>query len=390
MTHFTRVLTGLEALLRQPQLLHGRRIGLVTNPTGVTRDLTPVAEALLCVNGVELRALFGPEHGLRGAVQDAIAVRGSIDPASGLPVHSLYGEHRKPSAGMLDGLSTLVFDMQDIGCRYYTYAYTLSYIMEAAAEHGIEVIVLDRPNPITGAHVEGPVLSVDMASFVGRYPIPVRHGLTIGEFARYINAEFAIGCTLTVVPMGGWRHAMWFDQTGLPWVAPSPNIATPDTCAVYPGTCLFEGTNLSEGRGTTHPFEWIGAPWVDGPALAAGLNGRGIPGVRFRAIEFEPTFGKHMGAACQGVQVHVVDRVRLRPFELGLHMLVACLDLFRGEFEFLPTSWEGQPPHIDLLTGDPAIRLALLDGADVREIARRWSRDVRAFARQRTRSLLYD
>lgn len=389
MTRPTPILTGLDVLCRNPARLRGRRIGLVTNPTGITRDLRPAADALRAA-GLAPAALFGPEHGLRGATQDGLPIASSVDPDSGAPIHSLYGQHKKPTPEMVRGLDALVFDMQDVGCRYYTYIYTLSYVMEAAAEAGLEVVVLDRPNPITGARVEGPILRPAMSSFVGRYPLPVRHGLTVGELARTFNAEFGIGCALTVIPMRGWRRAMWFDQTGLPWVAPSPNIATPETCAVYPGTCLFEGTNMSEGRGTPHPFEWIGAPWADGRALASELNARRLPGAGFRAVTFEPTFGKFVGQVCHGVQMHVPKRERLRPFEAGLHMLDACRRLFGHDFAFLPTSWEGSPPHLDLLTGDPAIREAITAGVAVDEIARGWAAPARAFARRRAALLLYD
>jgi uncharacterized protein YbbC (DUF1343 family) len=380
---------GIDILLKQPQQLRGRKIGLITNPTGVTSDLRATADTLAAHRGVELRALFGPEHGIRGEVQDGLAVAAGVDEETGLPVHSLYGADKRPSAEVLGDIDLLIYDIQDVGCRYYTYPYTLSHVMEAAAECDIEVMVLDRPNPINGVTLEGPILNPDFASFVGRYPIPVRHGLTVGEFAQFINAEFGIGCRLSVVPMQGRRREMWFDQTGLSWVSPSPNIPTLDTATVYPGTCLFEGTNVSEGRGTTHPFEFIGAPWANGHELAAELNALKLPGVRFRPIHFEPTFSKHAGQACHGVQVHVVNRDRFRPFETGLHMLSAFLKRYSCDFAFLPTSWEGAPPHFDLLTGGAQLREALLAGAPIDELVQAWQPALHTLRRKARPHLLY-
>lgn len=384
-----KVHTGIDQLRRRPRLVQGRRIGLVTNPTGVARDVTPTLYVVARAPGARLVALFGPEHGASGAVQDGLPVASGVDASSGLRVYSLYGERKRPTREMLDGIDLLIYDIQDVGVRFYTYVYTLAYVMEAAAECGVEVMVLDRPNPIGGERVEGPVLEPEYASFIGRYPIPVRYGLTVGELAQYLNDVHAIGCDLTVVRMGGWTRDMWHDATGLPWIAPSPNIATLATCEVYPGTCLFEGTNMSEGRGTAHPFEWIGAPWADGRALAAELNARGLPGVRFRETHFAPTFSKHTGVDCAGVQPHVTDRYRLRPFEMGLHMIDACLRLFPHDFEFLPTSWEGRPPHFDLLTGNGWVREAILSRTPIQAVAALWQPGLRAFERARRRFVAY-
>ena len=381
------LLPGINVLLKQPRRLRGRKIGLVTNPTGVTRDLHPTADALASLPDVTLRALFGPEHGIRGETQAGLAVAPGVDEATGLPVHSLYGANKKPSAEALGDIDLLIYDIQDVGCRYYPY--TLSYVMEAAAERGIEVMVLDRPNPINGLTLEGPILDPAFASFVGRYPIPVRHGLTVGEFAQFINAEFGIGCRLSVAPMRGWRRDMWFDQTGLPWVGPSPNIPTLDSATVYPGMCLFEGTNASEGRGTTHPFEFVGAPWANGHELAAELNARELPGARFRPITFEPAFSKHAGQQCQGVQVHVTNRDLFRPIETGLHIVSAFLKLYPRDFVFLASSWEGTPPHFDLLVGSADVREALLAGLPIDDMVRSWQPALRAFRRRARRHLLY-
>lgn len=383
------ILPGIDILLKQPHRLRGRKIGLVTNPTGVTRDLRPTADALASLAGVSLRALFGPEHGIRGETQAGLAVASGVDKATGLPVHSLYGANKKPSAQALGDIDLLIYDIQDVGCRYYTYPYTLSHVMEAAAERDIEVMVLDRPNPINGLTLEGPILDPAFASFVGRYPIPVRPGLTVGEFAQFINAEFGIGCKLSIAPMKGWRRAMWFDQTGLPWVSPSPNIPTLDSATVYPGACLFEGTNVSEGRGTTHPFEFVGAPWADGRELAAELNARELPGARFRPITFEPAFSKHAGQQCQGVQVHVTNRSRFRPFETGLHMVSAFIKLYPRDFAFLASSREGTPSHFDLLIGNADVREALLAGLSIGDLVRSWQPALRAFRRRARRYLLY-
>ena len=381
--------TGIDILLRKPSLLKGRKIGLVTNPTGMTRDLRSTVDALAALKGVTIRALFGPEHGVRGEIQDGLEVASSVDAATGLPVHSLYGKTLKPTREMLDDIDLLIYDIQDVGCRYYTYLYTLSYVMEAAAERDIEVMVLDRPDPINGVQADGPLIEPGITSFVGRYPIPPRYGMTIGEFARYANTEFEIFCNLTVVQMDNWTREMWFDQTGLPWVTPSPNLPTLECAAIYPGPCLFEGTTMSEGRGTTHPFEWIGAPWLNGAALAHELNTRNLPGVKFRPQFFAPTYSKHAGVACSGVQVHITNRDKVKTFELGLHMIDACIKLHPREFEFLQTSWEGKTPHFDLLTGNTHIKHDLLNRKPVSEIAKTWQKDLRGFLRRRKEYLLY-
>lgn len=381
------VKAGVDVLLENPEKhLRGSRIGLVTNPTGVTVNLTPALDALHDHPGVRLKAVFGPEHGARGDVQDALPVGHSIDPSTGLPVYSLYGEFMKPTAEMLEGVDALVFDIQDIGARFYTYASTLTYSMQAAAEHGVSLIVLDRPNPVNGLTIEGNILEPRFASFIGLHPMPIRHGLTIGELARFVNQE--IGAELTVVSMRGWRRGMWFDETDLPWVQPSPNIPTLDIATVYPGTCLFEGVNVSEGRGTTRPFEYLGAPWIDGERWAAELNSLGLGGVRFRASSFTPSFSKYEGQRCSGVQLHVLNRSSFRPVETTLHMLAAVLRLWPDEFRWLEPSYDRRR-HFDLLAGTSKTREALSRGTPVQEIVDGWTERLEGFDEMRRDFLLY-
>lgn len=383
------VKTGLQVLLEDKlDLIQGRRVGLVTQPAAVLSDLTSCVDALRQA-GVHLMALFGPEHGFGGAAADGLAVADAVDARTGLPVWSLYGPVKEPTAAMLAGVDVLVFDMQDVGVRFYTYLSTLYHLLRGAAKQGCPVIVLDRPNPIDGVTLEGPLVQPGYESFVGVAPVPIRHAMTLGELARYFCAEFAIDADLTVVQMQGWRRSQWFDETGLPWVATSPAMPHLSTATVYPGMCFVEGTNLSEGRGTALPFELCGAPWLDGYELAAALNRLDLPGVRFRPVYFEPSDSKHAGLLCQGVQVHVGDRRRLRAVELGLHVVAACCQQAPQEFQFLPTSWEGRPPHFDLLAGGPALRTGLLAAEPVEALANAWAAELAAFAEVRARYLLY-
>ena len=381
------VKAGVDVLLENPKkYLRGLRVGLVTNQTGVTVGLTPTIDALHDRPGVVLRAVFGPEHGVRGDTQDALPVGHGVDPSTGLPLYSLYGESVKPTPEMLEGLDALVFDIQDIGARFYTYASTLTYSLQAAAEHGVSLIVLDRPDPVNGLTVEGNILEPGFESFIGLHSIPIRHGLTMGELALFMNR--GIGANLTVVRMRGWRRGIWFDETGLPWVQPSPNIPTLETATVYPGTCLFEGVNVSEGRGTTRPFEYLGAPWIDGVRWAAELNGLGLSGARFRATCFIPSLSKYEGQRCNGVQLHVLDRKSLKPVENGLHMLAALLRLWPDEFRWLEPSYDRRR-HFDLLAGTSKTREALSRGTPVQEIVDGWQKKLRGFHEMRRDFLLY-
>ena len=381
------VRNGVDVLLEDPSSFIGdARVGLITNPTGVTMGLYSTLDAFHEHPGIDLAAVFGPEHGARGDAQDALPVESRVDEATGIPVYSLYGEVRRPTAEMLEGVELLVFDIQDVGARFYTYVSTLTHALEAAEEHGKGVVVLDRPNPINGVAVEGNIPEPGFESFVGLHRVPIRHGLTIGELALLANQ--GIGAELRVVPMEGWGRGMWFDETGLPWVQPSPNIPTLETATVYPGTCLFEGVNVSEGRGTTRPFEYIGAPWIDARLWASDLNMLGLDGVAFRPCHFTPTFDKYRGELCGGVQVHVTDWDAFKPVEAGLHMLAICIDLWPEECQWR-TATDSERLHFDLLAGTDKIRDALTEGVSVDDIVGGWTGDLASFMERREDILLY-
>lgn len=382
----TRPVAGVELLLQERlDLVAGKRVGLVTNPTGVDHTLRSSIDLLAEHPQVQLVALFGPEHGVRGDAQAGDAVASARDRRTGVPMHSLYGQTREPTPEMLDGIDVLVFDIQDVGARFYTYPYTLANVMRAARRAGVPVVVPDRPNPVGGRLVEGPVLEPEFASFVGMFPIPIRHGMTIGELARLFNAAFGIGADLHVVPMPAWQRDRAEPGRLMPWVPPSPNMPTPETALVYPGTALFEGTNVSEGRGTTRPFETVGAPFVDADALAARMNAMGLPGVRFRPAWFTPTFSKHAGALCGGIQVHVTDRDAFRPVRTGVAMLAAMQAMYPDDFAFL----DGEPPFFDRLAGNGWLRQAVIAGESADAIVARWQSDLQQFETLRQRYLLY-
>jgi len=387
-----RVESGLEVLVRRrASLLRGRRLGLIAHQASVDGRLEHAATLLADVPRARLVRLMAPEHGLWGAAQDHARIAATRDPVTGLPVESLYGARREPTPAMLRGLDAVVVDLQDVGARYYTFVWTAALAMSACAREGVEVIVLDRPNPLGGVAVEGNVPDPAYRSFVGLYPLPVRHGMTIGELAAYLNREHRLGCRLTVVPMRGWRRRMAWEETGLPWVAPSPNMPTPDTARVYPGGCLIEGTNLSEGRGTTRPFEWVGAPFLDAHRYAAALNGMGLPGVRFRPARFRPTFHKWAGRLCGGVQLHVTDARRFTPFVAGLAQIAAARRLAPRAFRWRrpPYEFERRRLPIDILCGTDAIRRALERGEPPARIAERWRPDLQRWLRRRAPYLLY-
>jgi uncharacterized protein YbbC (DUF1343 family) len=372
--------------------LRGLRVGVVCNPASIDGEFRHIVDRLAAADGVTLAAIFGPQHGVRADLQDnMIQSPHAEDARRRVPVHSLYSETREPTAEMLRGLDAIVVDLQDVGTRVYTFVYTMANCLRAAARHGVKVIVCDRPNPIGGHQVEGPVLDPAYASFVGQFAIPLRHGLTIGELARLFNDRFGIGAALEVVPMTGWRRSMYWDETALPWVLPSPNMPTLDTAIVYPGMVLFEGTLLSEGRGTTRPFEIVGAPWVDGERLAESMNGQALPGARFRPIVFEPTFQKHARETCGGCQVHVTDRRAFRPVLTAVTLLAAFRRQSPERFAWRqpPYEYEHEKMPIDILYGSDALRTQIEAGVPARTIAASWNADLRRFEDSRSRCLLY-
>lgn len=389
-----RVRTGLERVLaEQAPVLAGRRIGLICNPTSVDAELNHAADLLGERRDLKLEVLFGPEHGVRGEAQDMDAVEADRDPITGLRCFSLYGAHvgsLEPTPEMLEGLDALVFDIQDIGSRYYTFVWTMALAMRAAARRGIDFVVLDRPNPIGGAQVEGGLVRPGFESFVGLYSVAVRHGMTAGEIARYVNEACGIGCALRVVPMTGWKRHMYFRETRLPWVLPSPNMPTLETAMVYPGMCLVEGTELSEGRGTTRPFEISGAPFVDGRRLAEALEG--LPGVHFRPLIFRPTFHKHAGRPCGGVQIHVYARREFLAFKTGVAFIAAIRRLWPEQFRWRERPYEfvGNIPAIDLLVGNDVVRGLIEAGAPIEDIAQSWRAEEAEFVERRRPYLLYE
>jgi uncharacterized protein YbbC (DUF1343 family) len=389
----SQVVPGLERLLDQDlERIAGKRIGLIANPTSIDRAFRHAIDLLHGRAEVELAVLFGPEHGLRSTAQDLIEMPDATDPKTGLLVRSLYGPTRVPTKAMLAGLDAVLFDIQDVGSRYYTYVWTMAHAMEACARDGVEMIVLDRPNPIGGHLVEGNLIEASHQSFVGLYSLPNRHGMTAGEIARLVNAEYGIECKLTIVAMEGWRRSQWFDQTGLPWVLPSPNMPTLDTAIVYPGGCLIEGTNLSEGRGTTRPFEIIGAAWMDGEKLARELAKEELPGVVFRPLSFQPTFQKFAGQVCGGIQQHVVDRESYRPVRTGYAVISWARRLWPDRFSWRPPPYEYEleRPAIDILAGNSRIRELIDQDAPLSEIESSWQVDLGHFKRVRERYLIYE
>ena len=348
-TEKAKVRLGIDNLESDFSILSGKRVGLITNATGVDSQFNSTIDVLY--KNVKLKALFAPEHGIRGAAAAGASVGTEADEKTGLPVYSLYGSTRKPTDEMLEGIDVLVYDIQDVGSRFYTYISTMEYAMQAAKEHDIAFVVLDRPNPLNGNVVQGSVLEAGHESFVGVTHIPQRYGLTIGELAGFMNTEDNIGCDLTVIKMTGWTRNMYYEDTGLAcWVLPSPNMPTIDTAVVYPGNCLFEGTNLSEGRGTTKPFETVGASWVDGQKLSDKMNSLGLSGVFYRATSFTPTTSKFSGVSCGGVEVHVTDRSVFDSVLSGIALLYTIKDMYPGDFKYLDNG------QFERLTGTESIR----------------------------------
>ncbi|SDR04574.1 exo-beta-N-acetylmuramidase NamZ family protein [Natronobacterium texcoconense] len=378
------VRVGIETLVdTQMEPIAGDRVGLITNPSGVDSELVPTIDTLYNHDDVELVRLFGPEHGIRGNEQAGVKVDDSVDERTGLPVTSLYGDNRRLEPDMVEDLDTVVYDMQDIGCRFYTLIYTLAYALEGISETDTSFVVLDRPNPIAPLAVDGNRVSPDHESFVGGRRLPITHGLTVGELARYFNGEFDLGADLEVVELEGWTHDTWYDELELAWVPPSPNMPTLDTATIYPGTCLFEGTTLSEGRGTTKPFELIGAPWVDAEEWAATLNDLDVDGCAFRPAYFTPMFSKHERQDVEGVQIHVMDRDEIAPVEIGVKMLITAFQLY-PESDWVQSNGEH---FVDKLAGGRTLRETISD-VDPNESAddvydrldRRWDEEREAFA----------
>ncbi|HKO42729.1 MAG TPA: DUF1343 domain-containing protein [Pyrinomonadaceae bacterium] len=384
---------GLETLLEQhARFLGSEKVGLICNQASVDHGFRHAADLLSEHAGVNLRALFGPQHGIRGDVQDnMIETDHAVDVATGLPIYSLYSETREPTETMLKDVDVLVFDMQDVGCRIYTFAYTMANSMVAAKRFGKKVIVCDRPNPINGRDVAGNVLETEQASFVGLFPMPTRHGMTLGELAQLFNDKFGIACDLSVIPMEGWDRDCWLDETDTPWVLPSPNIPTLDSATVFPGTVHFEGTQISEGRGTTRPFELIGAPYINPEKYAQRLNELSFPGVYFRSCVFRPTFQKHGGVSCGGVQIHVIDRSVFEPVSVGVAMVKVAYELYPEEFR-----WK-EPPYeyvydrnpFDVIAGTSRTREVIESGGSIEDLWSWWAPNLEEFKKVREGYLLY-
>lgn len=388
-----RTVLGLEKLLRdESSTLRGARVGLVCNQSSVDHHLRHAADLFHEREGIKLTALFGPQHGIRGDVQDnMVETAHAVDRTTGIPIYSLYSETREPTEEMLKDVDVLVFDMQDVGCRIYTFVYTLANCMRAAQKFGKRVIACDRPNPINGEMVAGTLLEEDFVSFVGQFPMATRHGMTVCELARMFNEHFAIGCELETILMKGWSREQWMDQTDAPWVLPSPNMPTLDSATVFPGTVHIEGTQMSEGRGTTRPFELIGAPYILAEEYAAHLNRLGFPGVYFRGCGFQPTFQKHVGKTCGGVQIHVTDRDAFEPVMVGVATVKVAHDLYTKDFR-----WK-EPPYeyvydlnpFDVIAGTDKLRAAIERGDSIERIAESWESGLEEFRRVREKFLLY-
>ena len=390
------VRTGIDVLVAQDFApLKGKRVGAIVNPTSVDSQFRHLADLLMCAPGVTLAALFGPEHGVRGEAQYMVAVEDQPrDPKTGVPVYSLYGstfESLSPRLEWLNGLDALVFDIQDVGARYYTYVYTMALAMKAAAQKGIAFYVLDRPNPIDGVHVEGNLVGDGYRSFVGLYALPNRHGMTAGELASLLNERERFGAELHVIRCEGWRRADPWQATGLPFIPPSPNMPTPDTALVYPGMCLAEGTNVSEGRGTCRPFEQFGAPWVDPEALIRRLDSYGLPGVRFRACGFTPTFDKFTGQSCSGAFIHVVDRDAFLPLRTGVAIFKALHDLWPEHFAWRADAYEfvEDVPAFDLLCGTDQVRRGIEAGWELPRLFDGFDAELARFLPERQKHLIY-
>jgi len=380
-----RVDSGLDRTGEFTHLFQGKRIGIITNHTAYNRRNQFIVDVFQQMPGLRIVALFSPEHGLFGSARAGAQVDDRTDPTYGLPVYSLYGASRKPDPNQLKNIDVLVFDIQDVGARFYTYISTLALALEAAGQQNKRFVVLDRPNPINGRRLEGPLLEKKWASFIGLYPIPVRHGMTVGELAKMFNGEGwlagAVRADLTVIPMKGWRRSMWHDQTGLAFVKPSPNMPDLETAIIYPGLCLWEGTNLSEGRGTPLPFRQFGAPWIDETDLAERLNKLHLPGATFQPTTFTPTASKHKNRLCRGVRINV-DRNTFVPFDSTVQIVNLIYHLYPNRFE-----WRAD--HFDRLCGTSSVRQAIINRTDLKQLQNGWQSDLKKFQRIRQKYLIY-
>ncbi len=388
----TPVILGIDRLIiRQFRPLDGARVGLCTNFPCCDSTLTPTMTVFSRQKKTNLRIIFAPEHGLYAALQDQVKAPDYYDKKKGIMISSLYGSRRWADIDLLQKIDVLVIDLQDIGTRYYTYLWSALMLIQEVAMLEKEVLILDRPNPLSGAVVQGPVLEPEFSSFVGLFSIPVRHGMTIGELCTLINEEHRLGARIQTIRMDGWRRQYYHTETGLPWVMPSPNMPLFDTALVYPGLCLLEGTNLSEGRGTTRPFELFGAPWIDPSLLVNALSKRKIPGAAFRPAYFVPTFGKYKGKRCGGAQIYVKSRKSFRPFSTGLEIIRIVRKLYPKRFKWSrpPYEFEKKKLPIDILIGNSWIRKAIEDNRSMSSIQMRWARALNRFKRIRKRYLLY-
>jgi len=381
---------GVELFVEHPpSIVQGKRVGLITNQSGIDRQRRSTIDLLRAIPNLRLVALYSPEHGIRGVAEARVA--SSVDEKTGLPIHSLFGDTDKPTPQMLEGIDVLVYDIQDLGVRQYTFESTLALAMRAAAEKGIPIIVLDRPNPVTGTILEGNILEPAYESFVGIYPVLSRHGMTLGELARMYNAEQRIGADLTVVPVEGWRRDMWWDETGLPWVNPSPNIRRLEAAIHYPGTVFFEAINVSEGRGTDLPFEQIGAPWLKNSEVVAAMNAMNLPGIRFEAVEFPTaaTARKYPGQLLKGVRFILTDRASYRPLATSLRMIELIRRLHPDQFQWAgPNTREPNMLTIERHGGTARLRQAI-EGGTLTELLREWERDQATFRAKRAPYLIY-
>jgi len=380
------VKSGLDRVGAYKDVFEGRRLGIIANHTAYDSEGRFIVDVFRNMTGVKVTALFSPEHGLWGTARAGEKINSQTDPVYKLPVYSLYGKTQKPTSEMLRNIDVLIFDIQDIGARFYTYIYTMSLAMEAAAQNGKTFVVLDRPNPINGISVQGNILEPALASFIGLYPIPVRHGMTAGELAKMFNGQGwlagGIKARLVVVPMEDWRRRMWYDQTDLRFIKPSPNMPDLETAAVYPGLCLLEGTNVSEGRGTTMPFRQFGAPWIDSKLLAGRLNAMNLPAMRFEPVSFTPTSSKYQGRECHGVHVLVTDRDRLTPYSSGIRIVNEICRMYPDQFE-----WRAS--HFDRLCGTSKIRNAITSHSSLDVLQNRWQKELESFLKIRDGYLIY-